>query len=566
MTPDRPNGITNHSLKPNEFMRLPWDANGRRYFVRIEAIMLSGYSLLNGEPQEGTGAAFAGFNPSTGARLDPVYHCASTEDVDRAANLAEEAFGIYSKLPGMDKGRFLRHIATGIESIAPELVERAHQETALPEKRLQGEVTRTVNQLRLFAQVVEEGSWAMARIDPAEPRRVPMPRADIRSVLRPLGPVAVFAASNFPLAFSVAGGDTASALAAGNPVIVKAHTAHPGTSEMVGQVICRSLRECGLPAGVFALIFGSGALVGSALVQHPAIKAVGFTGSLAGGKALMQLAATRPEPIPCFMEMSSSNPLFVLPEALRTRGAEIAKGLFASFTLGVGQFCTKPGLVYLPRNESADALVAELAAFVRQAAPSPMLTEGICKSYKSGVARRQGHGGVEILAQTSPEIAGAVDVSPVLFQIEGGELLRDPELMKEIFGPSTLIVRYTDRQELNTLAYAMEGQLTATLHGTDADIASFADLIVILERKAGRLVINGYPTGVEVCHAIVHGGPYPATSDSRHTSVGTQAIYRFARPVCYQDFPQAALPDELKDENPLGIWRLVNGAFTRDPL
>ena len=528
--------------------------------------MLSGYSLLNGEPQEGAGAAFAGFNPATGVRLDPVYHCASTEDVDRAANLAEEAFAIYSRLPGMEKGRFLRHIATGIESIAPELVERAHQETALPEKRLQGEVARTVNQLRLFAQVIEEGSWAMARIDPAEPRRAPLPRADIRSVLRPLGPVAVFAASNFPLAFSVAGGDTASALAAGNPVIVKAHSAHPGTSEMVGQVICRSLRECGLPAGVFALIFGSGALVGSALVQHPAIKAVGFTGSLSGGKALMQLAATRPEPIPCFMEMSSSNPLFVLPEALRTLGTEIAKGLFASFTLGVGQFCTKPGLVYLPRNESADALVAELAALVRQAAPSPMLTEGICKSYKSGVARRQGHRGVEILAQPSPEIAGAVDVSPVLFQIEGGELLRDPELMKEIFGPSTLIVRYADRQELIALAYALEGQLTATLHGSEADLADFADLVGILERKAGRLVVNGYPTGVEVCHAMVHGGPYPATSDSRHTSVGTQAIYRFARPVCYQDFPQAALPDELKDENPLGIWRLVNGAFTRDPL
>ena len=526
--------------------------------------MLSGYSLLNGEPQEGTGAAFAGFNPATGARLDPVYHCASTEEVDRAANLAEEAFAIYSRLPGMDKGRFLRHIAAGIEMVAPELVERAHRETALPEKRLQGEVGRTVNQLRLFAQVVEEGSWAMARIDPTEPRRVPLPKADIRSVLRPLGPVAVFAASNFPLAFSVAGGDTASALAAGNPVIVKAHSAHPGTSEMVGQVICRSLRECGLPAGTFALIFGSGALVGSALVQHPAIKAVGFTGSLAGGKALMQLAATRPEPIPCFMEMSGSNPLFVLPEALCTRGAEIAKGLFASFTLGVGQFCTKPGLVYLPRNESADVLVAELAALVRQAAPSPMLTEGICKSYKSGVARRLEHSGVELLAQPSPENAGAADVSPVLFQIEGGELLRDPELMKEIFGPSTLIVRYADRQELIALAYALEGQLTATLHGSEADLANFADLVGILERKAGRLVVNGYPTGVEVCHAMVHGGPYPATSDSRHTSVGTQAIYRFARPVCYQDFPQAALPDELKDENPLGIWRLVNGAFTRD--
>ena len=535
-------------------------------FVRIAAIMLLGHSILNGEPREGTGAAFTGLNPVTGARLDPVYHFASTEDIDLAANLAEEAFGIYAKLPGAEKGRFLRHIATGIESIASELVERAHQETALPEKRLQGEVARTVNQLRLFAQVVEEGSWAMARIDPAEPQRMPLPRADIRSVLRPLGPVAVFGSSNFPLAFSVAGGDTASALAAGNPVIVKAHSSHPGTSEMVGQVICRSLRECCLPAGIFALIYGSGAQLGSALVQHPAIKAVGFTGSISAGKALMQLAAERSEPIPCFMEMSSTNPLFVLPEALRTRGIEIAKGLFASFTLGVGQFCTKPGLIFLPRNKDADALVAELVAHVRQASPSPMLTEGICKSYKSGVARRQGHGGVEILAQPSQEIKGASHVSPVLFQVKGSELLRDPELMKEIFGPSTLIVRYADRQELIALVYSLEGQLTATLHGTDADIAAFADLVAILERKAGRLVVNGYPTGVEVCHAMVHGGPYPATSNSRHTSVGTQAIYRFARPVCFQDFPQAALPDELKDENPLGIWRLINGAFTRDPL
>jgi alpha-ketoglutaric semialdehyde dehydrogenase len=528
--------------------------------------MLTGYSILNGESRQGTGAAFAGVNPATGARLDPAYHCASAEEVDLAANLAEDAFGTFSRRPGSERGRFLRHIAAGIESIAPELVERARAETALPEKRLQGELARTVNQLRLFAQVVEEGSWVMARVDPAEPARVPLPRADIRSVLRPLGPVAVFAASNFPLAFSVAGGDTASAFAAGNPVIVKAHSAHPGTSEMVGQVICRSLRECGLPLGAFALIFGEGAKAGAALVQHPAIKAVGFTGSLSGGKALMDLAATRPEPIPCFMEMSSSNPLFVLPEALRTRGAEIAKGLFASFTLGVGQFCTKPGLVFLPRNESADALAAELAAHVRQAAPAPMLTEGIRKSYKSAVARRLAHEGVELLSQPSSMTAGTVGVSPALFQIDGTELLRDPELMKEIFGPSTLIVRYANRQELIELAYALEGQLTATLLGTDADIADSADLIAILERKAGRLIVNGFPTGVEVCHAMVHGGPFPATSDSRHTSVGTQAIYRFARPVCYQDFPQAALPDELKDGNPLGIWRLVNGVSTRDAL
>jgi NADP-dependent aldehyde dehydrogenase len=528
--------------------------------------MLLGQSILNGEPREGTGAAFQAFDPTAGTRLDPVYHSVSIDDVDTAARLADDAFATYSKLPGADKAGFLRHIAAGIESIAADLVERAHHETALPKPRLQGEVGRTVNQLRLFAQVVEEGSWAMARIDPAQPDRKPLPRADIRSVLRPIGPVAVFGSSNFPLAFSVAGGDTASAFAAGNPVIVKAHSAHPGTSEMVGQVICNSVKECGLPPGTFALIFGSGALVGSALVEHPSIKAVGFTGSLYAGRALMQLAAARPEPIPCYMEMSSTNPFIVLPEALRTRAPQIAEGLFGSFTLGVGQFCTKPGLVFLPHDENADALVAGLRARVEQASASPMLTEGIYKSYKSLVAERQQLGGVEVLGLATPEPAGSVNAPPALFQISASELLREPELAKEIFGPSALVIRYANHQELLTLASSLEGQLTATLHGTDADIAASADLIAILERKAGRLIVNGYPTGVEVCHAMVHGGPYPATSDSRATSVGTQAIYRFARPVCYQDFPQAALPDELKNANPLGILRLVNGEFTRDPV
>jgi NADP-dependent aldehyde dehydrogenase len=524
--------------------------------------MLYGQSIIEGEPRQGSGAEFAGVNPTTGARLEPIYHSAGLDDVDLAANLAEDAVGVYSKLSGSEKGRFLRHIAAEIEAITAELVARAHRETALPEKRLQGEVARTVNQLRLFAQVVEEGSWAMARIDPAQADRAPLPRADIRSVLRPVGPVAVFGASNFPLAFSVAGGDTASALAAGNPVVVKAHSAHPGTSEMVGQAVCRSVKECGLPAGTFALLFDAGTQVGASLVEHPAVKAVGFTGSFQAGKALMQLAAARPEPIPCFMEMSGANPLIVLPEALRTRGAQIAAGLFGSFTLGVGQFCTKPGLVFLPRNEYADALVSELAALVEKAASAPMLTEGICGNYKSGVAQRAGNSQAKLLAQS----ASSEDGVPVLFEASAGDLLRDPDLAKEIFGPSTLIVRYADRQELIALACALEGQLTATLHGTDADMAAFDDLIAILERKAGRLIVNGYPTGVEVCHAMVHGGPYPATSDGRYTSVGTQAILRFVRPVCYQDFPQAALPDELKDENPLGILRLVDGAFTRDPL
>jgi len=529
-------------------------------------LKLHGHSILDGVPLTGSGAVFRGVNPATGERLDPAYHCASLADVNSAADLAEEAFATYGKLPGREKGRFLRSIAAGIEAIVPEIVERAHLETALPEGRLKGEAARTIGQLRLFAQMVEEGSWVNARIDPAQPDRTPLPRSDIRSMMRPLGPVAVFGASNFPLAFSVAGGDTAAAFAAGNPVIVKAHHAHPGTSEMVGQVIARSVSECNLPPGVFALLFGGGSEIGAAIVDHPKIKAVGFTGSLSAGKALMERAAARPEPIPCFMEMSSVNPVFVLPEALRTRSVQIAGGLFNSFTLGVGQFCTKPGLVFLPRTADADALVAELKAQVERAGTSPMLTEGISKSYRSGMAARGARAGVETIAQAATNGAGGCAAVPAVFQINGGELLRNPELANEIFGPTTLVIRYGSQKELMELVRALEGQLTATLHGSDADIAAFADLVAILERKAGRLIANGFPTGVEVCHAMVHGGPYPATSDSRATSVGTYSIYRFVRPVCYQDFPQAALPDELKDENPYGILRLIDGQFTRDPV
>jgi len=527
---------------------------------------LQGASIVDGQSRPGTGAAFHGVDPATGARLEPVYHCASLADLNHAADLAEEAFAAYRKLSGRERGRFLRSIADGIEAIVPQLVERANRETALPEARLKGESARTINQLRLFAQVVEEGSWVNARIDPAQPNRTPLPRSDIRSMMKPLGPVAVFGASNFPLAFSVAGGDTAAAFAAGNPVIVKAHHAHPGTSEMVGQVIARSVRECGLPSGVFALFFGAGAEIGAALVDHPKVKAVGFTGSLSAGKALMQRAATRPEPIPCFMEMSSVNPLFVLSEALHTRTTQIAAGLFGSFTLGVGQFCTKPGLVYLPRNADADALVAEVKVLVEKAAPSPMLTEGISKSYHSGIAGRQAHSHVNTVAQAASNGAAKTYAAPVLMQIDAADLLSNPELATEVFGPSALVIRYDSREQLMELAGSIEGQLTATLHGTEADLAAFADLIAILERKAGRLIVNGFPTGVEVCHAMVHGGPYPATSDSRATSVGTYSIYRFVRPVCYQDFPQASLPEELKDGNPLGIMRLIDGQLTRDAV
>lgn len=527
---------------------------------------LRGNSIVGGESREGAGAAFYGVNPATGERLQPVYRCASVADLNLAADLAWEAFDVYGRLPGREKARFLRHIADGLEAVVPELVERANRETALPEARLKGESARTINQLRLFAQVVEEGSWVNARIDPAQPDRKPLPRSDLRSMMRPLGPVAVFGASNFPLAFSVAGGDTAAAFAAGNPVIVKAHHAHPATGEMVGQIIARSVKQCGLPPGVFALLFGPGSEIGTALVEHPNVKAVGFTGSLSAGKALMQRAAARPEPIPCFMEMSSVNPVFVLPEALRTRAAQVGAGLFGSFTLGVGQFCTKPGLVFLPRDADADALVAEVKAQVEKAAASPMLTEGISKSYRTGIAGRQAQGAVDTVGQAASAGAASSYAAPVVMLIGGKDLLANPELATEVFGPSTLVVRYENREELLALARSLEGQLTATLHGTGVDLAAFADLIAILERKAGRLVVNGFPTGVEVCHAMVHGGPYPATSDGRATSVGTYSIYRFARPVCYQDFPQASLPEELKDANPLGIWRLVDGQFTRDAV
>ncbi len=527
--------------------------------------MLYGFSIINGESRQGNGVVFSGLDPAAGAVLDPVYHGASREELNLAADLAEEAFVTYRKVSGKEKAIFLRHIADGMESIAAEVVERAHRETALTEARLKGELARTMNQLRLFAQVVEEGSWVNARIDPAQPDRKPLPRADIRSVLRPLGPIAVFGSSNFPLAFSVAGGDTASALAGGNPVIVKSHSAHPGTSELVGQVISRSVQKCGLPPGVFALLYGAGTTIGAALVEHPNVKGVGFTGSLTAGRALMDRAAARKEPIPCFMEMSSVNPVVVLPEALHTRAAQIAGGLFASFTLGVGQFCTKPGLVYLPRNDDGDALVAELKKQVEQAAISPMLTEEIAKSYRSEVAHRQTDSAVQMVVEATPsDDCGSMHARPVVFQVSGDELMRKPELMSEIFGPSTLVIRYEGRKELTALLRSLEGQLTATLHGTAADIAESADLIALLERKAGRLIVNGFPTGVEVCHAMVHGGPYPATSDSRNTSVGTLAIYRFVRPVCYQDFPDSMLPTELQNRNPLEILRMVNGSMTRE--
>jgi len=520
---------------------------------------LIGRSLIGFREGAGSGDPSYAINPVTGQRLEPAFVPASSEEVDLAARLSAEAFDVYRRLPGRARGAFLRTIAAKIEAISTEIVERAGQETALPAGRLQAETARTCNQLRLFAQVAEEGWWVNARIDRAEPDRKPAPKPDIRSMLQPLGPVVVFGASNFPLAFSVAGGDTASALAGGNTVIVKAHAAHPGTSELVGRAVQEAVRECGLPEGVFSLLFGSGSQIGTALMKHPLVRAGGFTGSRAAGRTLMDVAAARPEPIPFYAEMSSTNPVFILPGALREQGEQIAAGLHASFTLGAGQFCTKPGMVFLPRGTEATAFADKLRQMVSASAPYHLLTKTIQSSYEAAVSKRKSETEVKLTAHGAQhEAAAGFAVSSVLFETDIASFLGS-DLESEIFGPTTLMVQHSSRDQVLTVARSLEGHLTATIHGTEQDLHDFADLVAILETKVGRLVFNGFPTGVEVCDAVVHGGPYPSTSDGRSTSVGSNAIFRFTRLVCYQGFPDSALPEELKDSNPLGIWRMVNG-------
>lgn len=520
---------------------------------------LRGHSVAAFETSR-NGATFKAFNPATGEALAPDFHSASVEDVDRAARLAEGAFRQYSRWSGKQKADLLRRIAADVEALGDALVERTSLETALSRDRLRGELTRTCNQLRLFASVVEEGSWVSARIDRADPQRKPAPKPDLRSMLRPIGPVAVFGASNFPLAFSVAGGDTASALAAGNAVVVKAHPAHPGASEMVGRTIAESMRKAGAPDGTFAVLFDARTEVGRALVQHPAIKAAGFTGSRAAGRALMDIAAARPDPIPFFAEMSSTNPVFILPRAMAERGEQIAAGLHGSVTLGAGQFCTKPGLVLIGRDAASERFASKLADLVAASPENVLLTAGICKAYAAGVEHR---GTLRRVAAPAASRNG-FGASAALFETDVATLSSRPELADELFGPATLLVRHGSRDELLRFAETLEGHLTATIHGTDEDLREAADLIAVLEQKVGRIVFNGFPTGVEVSHAMVHGGPYPATSDARFTSVGTQAILRFARPVCFQNFLDQALPQELRRANPLGIWRMLDGRLTQE--
>jgi alpha-ketoglutaric semialdehyde dehydrogenase len=460
--------------------------------------------------------------------------------IDNAAAAAEKAFEVYAETSPQKIAAFLETIAEQILGLGDSLIATASEETALTLDRLNGERTRTVNQLRLFADVARNGQWKDVRIDPALPDRKPLRRPDLRRTLIPIGPVAVWAASNFPLAFSVAGGDTASALAAGCPVILKAHPGHPRTSQLVAGAVGNAVEKCGLPAGVFSMIEGASPEVSLELVRHPLIKAGAFTGSLRAGRALLDAAAARPEPIPFFAEMGSVNPVFVLPGALAERRDAIAEGLSQSVNLGVGQFCTCPGLAVGVASADIDQFAAQLRSRFAQATAGKMLTPAIAAAYGDAVAEIGAMNGVRVTR-------GSGDgPPPMLFETSAHSFLAARELHHEVFGPSTILVRCESQAELEQVARALDGSLTATLHGTEGDLRAQPVLLKILARKAGRIIFNGYPTGVEVCSAMQHGGPYPSTTDPRFTSVGTAAIVRFARPICYQDFPAEFLPAELR--------------------
>jgi NADP-dependent aldehyde dehydrogenase len=522
---------------------------------------VTGQMLIGASRVRGGEAALRGVNPATGKEIDPPFGGAGKEDLERACALAADAFDAYRETTLAARATFLETIASRILAIGDPLLERASAETGLPRARIEGERGRTIGQLRLFAEVVREGSWLEARIDNALPQRQPLPRSDLRLRQVPLGPVAVFGASNFPLAFSVAGGDTASALAAGCPVVVKAHPAHPGTSELVGQAVQAAVEACGMPEGVFSLLYGAGNWLGGALVAHPRIKAVGFTGSRGGGVALMRIAAERTEPIPVYAEMSSINPVLVLPAALAARGDRIAKDFVASLTMGAGQFCTNPGLVIARESRHLDEFVAIASQAMGACPAATMLTPGIFSAYERGVDKLAAHPRVETLAR-GQAVEGANRGRPGFFATDARSFIADEALKEEVFGASSLLVRCPDAAAMRDLVEHMEGQLTITLQMDDADLADARALMPVLERKAGRLLVNGFPTGVEVGHAMVHGGPYPSTSDGRSTSVGTLAIARFLRPVCYQDFPSALLPPLLRDDRSEPIPVRVDGRLT----
>ena len=502
---------------------------------------------------------FYALNPATGKALEGEFLKSGLRDADEALRAAELAFQSYKNINKDDKAAFLRCIADEITALGDTLINRAAEESGLPIGRLQGELGRTTGQLRLFAQLVEEGSWVDAIIDTAMPERQPLPRPDIRRMLVPLGPVVVFGASNFPLAFSVAGGDTASALASGCPVIVKAHPAHLGTSRLVGSAIVNAIRKSGLPEGLFSLLYDDGYEIGASLVTHPKTKAVTFTGSLKGGMALVRLAQQRKQPIPVFAEMGSINPVVLLPEAMAEKATELAAKCAASITMGAGQFCTNPGLLIAVQSEELDQFKQELTRIVSTTPSATMLTEGIFSNYEQRTQQMLNEAEVSLLAESGLKNTDLKNQSIAkIAQVSAADFLKSDRLQEEVFGPYSLLVIAEDTRQIEEVLEALEGQLTVTLFAAENELSQYPELISKVEDKTGRMIRNGVPTGVEVCSAMQHGGPYPATNDSRFSSVGTTAIYRFVRPLAWQDWAPKLLPDALKDGNPLGIYRLIN--------
>ena len=505
------------------------------------------------------------YHLKAGQVLNGHFISASNNELNQAVELAQEAFQPYRQLSQMRRADFLDTIAQEISDLNDDFIERASQETALPKARITGERVRTVNQLNSFADLLREGSWLEATIDLAQSDRQPIPKVDLRRLLVPIGPVTVFAASNFPLAFSVAGGDTASALAAGNPVIVKAHSGHMGTSEMIAGAIIKAAKKTGMPDGVFSMLHGPGRTIGQALVKHPGIKAVGFTGSLSAGRLLFDLANARPEPIPVFAEMGSINPVFVAPKALKLRADEIAKQYAASITLGVGQFCTNPGLIVGLAGEDLDQFMTTLGQEIRSIAPATMLNQTVFNGYQKSYDTMLSQSGIQSEGCSEQEAQSAKsEATSTVASVSGKIFLSNPAFREEVFGPFSLIVKCADVKELESVLSNLAGQLTTTIMAEKFELQEFSSVVDILNQRSGRIIFNGVPTGVEVCAAMQHGGPYPACTDSRFTSVGTAAIKRFVRPVSFQNWPDEFLPDELKNENPLGIWHLVDNNWNND--
>lgn len=525
----------------------------------METANLKGYQYIKPDDK-----SFKAIDPSSGFELPGEFQIATLADVEAALSLAEKAANVYRYTNNKTKAAFLRSIAEEIIALGDELVERAMGESGLPQARLQGERGRTTGQLNMFADLVEEGSWVEAVIDKALLDRKPLPRPDIRKMLIPVGPVVVFGASNFPLAFSVAGGDTASALAAGCPVIVKAHPAHPGTSALVASAIKKAAQKHYLPEGVFSILYDNGYAIGEALVKHPKTKIVTFTGSYKGGMALVKMAQQRDAPIPVFAEMGSTNPVFLLPDALENRSQEIAEQYAASITLGAGQFCTNPGLLIGLKSEGLDKFRNALSEAIAKISSSTMLTAGICNNYAALSEQMLEEQGVSVINRGNLNSDKPNQAQPLVAEVSASSFLVNPKLKEEVFGAYSLLVVADYEVQLKQVVDALQGQLTASIVAEGSDLTRYKSLIQSITNIAGRVILNNVPTGVEVVQAMQHGGPFPATSDSRFTSVGTGAIKRFVRPLSWQNWPHELLPDELKDNNPLEIWRLVDNKWSRE--